>query len=102
MNNRAAGALRGLQPMVLVYGSKSCPYIEYTPIKPPRSFFQISRVVDIESSSKSLRMGLVDRLTISAPKKMRTRPLDGSDLGHPVTTDISGEFGSESAILDWL
>ena len=44
-------------------------------------------------------MGLVDRLTISAPKKMRTRPLDGSDLGHPVTTDISGEFGSESAIL---
>ena len=73
-----------------------------TTIKPPDRFFQISRVVDIESSSKSLRMGLVDRLTISAPKKMRTRPLDGSDLGHPVTTDISGEFGSESAILDWL
>jgi len=72
------------------------PYIDQA----LRSFFQISRVVDIESSSKSLRMGLVDRLTISAPKKMRTRPLDGSDLGHPVTTDISGEFGSESAILD--
>ena len=88
--------------MVLRYESKSCPYMYIWSIKPPDRFFQISRVVDIESSSKSLRMGLVDRLTISAPKKMRTRPLDGSDLGHPVTTDISGEFGSESAILDWL
>ena len=71
-------------------------------IKPSDHFFQISRVVDIESSSKSLRLGLVDGLTISSLKKMRTRPLDGSDLGHPVTTDISGEFGSEWAILDWL
>ena len=77
-------------------------YLHRVCIKAPDRFFQISRVVDIESSSKSLRMGLVDRLTISAPKKMRTRPLDGSDLGHPVTTDISGEFGSEWAILDWL
>ena len=71
-------------------------------IKPPDRFFQISRVVDIESSSKSLRWGLVDGLTIPAAKNGRRRPLGGSDLGHPVTTDISGEFGSESAILDWF
>ena len=73
-----------------------------TTIKPPDRFFQISRVVDIESSSKSLRMGLMDRLSIPPAENGRRPPLDGSDLGHPVTTDISGEFGSESTILDWL
>ena len=77
-------------------------FLQKSSIKPSDRFFQISRVVDIESSSKSLRLGLVDGLTISALKKMRTRPLDGSDLGHPVTTNFLGEFGSEWAILDWL
>ena len=54
-------------------------------------FFQISRVVDIESSSKSLRMDLMDRLGIPAAKNSRRRPLGRSDLGHPVTmtTDIA-------------
>ena len=45
----------------------------------------------------------MDVLRIPAVKNTRRGSLDGSDLGHPgVTTDISGEFGSERPILDWL
>ena len=36
----------------------------------------------------------MDVLRIPAVKNTRRRALDGSDLGRPVTTDISGEFGS--------
>ena len=56
-----AAALRGGCSMVLRYGSKSCPYnvVYYNNyIQTLRSFFQISRVVNIESSSKSLRLGI--------------------------------------------
>ena len=44
----------------------------------------------------------MDVLRIPAVKNTRRRALDGSDLGRPVPTDISGEFGSERPILDRL
>ena len=41
----------------------------------------------------------MDVLRIPAVKNTRRGSLDGSDLGHPVTTDISDEFGSERPIF---
>ena len=55
--------------------------------KPSDRFFQISRVVDIESSSKSLRIAFVDSSKIFAAQNMRTERLVGSDLGGPVLTE---------------
>ena len=45
-------------------------------------------------------MGLMDRLRIPAVENERRRALGVSDLDHPVTTDISGEFGSEWGMGD--
>ena len=48
---------------------------------------QISRVADIESPSKSLRLAFVDSSKRFAAQNMRSERLDGSDLGDPVLTE---------------
>ena len=48
---------------------------------------QISRVVDIQSPSKSLRLAFVDSSERFATQNTRTERLGGSDLGDPVLTE---------------
>ena len=48
---------------------------------------QISRVVDIQSPSKSLRLAFVDSSKRFAAQNMRSEHLYGSDLGDPVLTE---------------